>query len=73
MERIEEEIADRATAARTIAELGAEIASLKHLEELALRVRQASTDRKWDKLSRLLQDEDPPSLRRLDARRGYLG
>jgi hypothetical protein len=48
VERIEDEIADRATAARTIAELGAEIASLKHLEELALRVRQASTDRKWD-------------------------
>jgi len=58
VERIEEQIADQATAARTIAELGAEIGSLERLEELALRVRQAGTDRKWDELSRLLQDND---------------
>jgi SNF2 family DNA or RNA helicase len=58
VERIEEQIADQATAARTIAELGVEIGSLERLEELALRVRQAGTDRKWDELSRLLQDND---------------
>jgi len=58
VERIEEQIADQATAARTITELGAEIGSLGRLEELALRVRQAGTDRKWDELSRLLQDND---------------
>jgi len=57
VERIEEQIADRATAARSIAELRAEIVSLERLEELALRVRQAGTDRKWDELSRLLQDD----------------
>jgi len=57
VERIEEQIADRATAARTIAELRAEIGSLERLETLALRVRQAGTDRKWDELSRLLQDD----------------
>ena len=58
VERIEEQIADQATAARTIAELGVEIAALGRLEELAVRVRQAGTDRKWDELSRLLQDND---------------
>jgi len=58
VERIEEQIADQATAARTIAELGVEITSLGRLEELAVRVRQSGTDRKWDELSRLLQDND---------------
>jgi len=57
VERIEERIADQATASRTIAELGSEISSLQRLEELALRVRQAGTDRKWEELSRLLQDD----------------
>ena len=57
VERIEEQIADQATAARTIAELGAEISSLQRLEELSLRVRQTGTDRKWEELSRLLQDD----------------
>jgi hypothetical protein len=55
VERLEEEIADKATAARTIEELRKEIASLARLEELALRVRQSGTDRKWEELSRLLQ------------------
>src|SRR5205807_8857025 len=55
VERIEEEIADRATAARTVDELRKEIDALKGLEALALRVRQAGTDRKWEELSRLLQ------------------
>jgi len=58
VERIEEQLADQASAARTIAELGVEIGSLGRLEELAVRVRQAGTDRKWDELSRLLQDND---------------
>ena len=51
----EARVVDRASAARTIAELQAEIASLRHLTAAALRVRTARLDRKWDELSRLLQ------------------
>ncbi len=54
-ETTEEEVVDQATAARTIAELQAEIAQLSELENLALRVRRSSKDRKWDELSKLLQ------------------
>jgi len=56
-EATEEEVVDRATAARTIAELQAEIHQLSELETLALRVRRSSKDRKWEELSKLLQDE----------------
>ena len=51
----EARVADRASAARTVAELRAEIASLRRLTAAALRVRTARPDRKWDELSRLLQ------------------
>ena len=51
----EARVVDRASAARTIAELQAEIASLRKLTAAALRVRTARLDRKWDELSRLLQ------------------
>jgi len=57
VERAEERVVDLASAARTIAELKAEIASLSELELLALRVRQSGSDRKWDELSRLLQNQ----------------
>ncbi len=50
----EEEILDQATAARTIAELKAEIETLKGLESLALTVRRSGTDTKWCELSNLL-------------------
>jgi SNF2 family DNA or RNA helicase len=50
----EEEILDQATAARSIAELKAEIATLKHLESLALAVRRGGEDRKWRELASLL-------------------
>ena len=50
----EEEILDQATAARTIAELKAEIETLKGLESLALAVRRSGTDTKWCELSNLL-------------------
>ncbi len=56
IEVTEERVVDQATAARTIAELQAEIGMLTHLEEIALRVRQSGTDRKWDELSKLLQN-----------------
>jgi SNF2 family DNA or RNA helicase len=56
LEETEERVLDQATAARTITELRAEIELLRGLEKLALRVRQSGTDRKWDELSRLLQN-----------------
>ncbi len=56
LEETEERIVDQATAAQTIAELEAEIQILKRLEELALQVLRNGTDRKWDELSKLLQD-----------------
>jgi len=52
----EEEVVDLATASQTIAELQAEIHQLDELESLALRVRRSGKDRKWDELSKLLQN-----------------
>lgn len=57
VEETEEEVIDQATAARTIAELRIEIELLQKLETLALEVRRSQTDRKWEELSRLLQNE----------------
>ena len=56
-EATEEELVDRATAARTIAELKVEIALLQKLEKIALQVKLSGTDRKWEELSRILQNE----------------
>jgi len=56
IEAAEEKVVDQATAARTIAELESEIATLKRLEALAQRVRRSGTDRKWDELRHLLQN-----------------
>ena len=50
----EEEILDRATAARTLDELDAEIRSLKRLESLAGKVRARGEDKKWQELAGLL-------------------
>ena len=47
-------ILDQATAARSIAELKAEIDTLKRLEALALSVRRAGRDTKWRELANLL-------------------
>ena len=57
VEQLEEAVVDQASAAQTIAELRAEIETLKGLEYLALLVRTSGTDRKWEELSKLLQDE----------------
>ena len=46
VESAEQEVVDRASAARTIAELEAEIATLRRLEEIAFHVRNSKTDRK---------------------------
>lgn len=56
-EQLEEHVVDQASAAATIAELEAEIDTLKHLEQLADRVRVSGVDRKWDELSKMLQDD----------------
>ena len=56
LEQVEEQVVDQASAAATIAELEAEIRTLRKLEALALKVRASGTDRKWEELSRLLQD-----------------
>jgi superfamily II DNA or RNA helicase len=60
-ESFEETIVDQATAAQTIQELEAEIAILQALEEQARQLVHAGQDRKWDELSRLLQDT--PAMR----------
>ncbi|MCL5773961.1 MAG: DUF3883 domain-containing protein, partial [Firmicutes bacterium] len=57
IEKLEEEVIDQASAARTIAELEIEIESLKRLEDLALKVHRSGTDKKWEELSALLQGE----------------
>jgi superfamily II DNA or RNA helicase len=54
VEAAEEQILDQATAARTIAELQAEIETLMHLELLALDVRRGGQDKKWVELAELL-------------------
>src|SRR5579883_286424 len=56
-EATEEQIVDQASAARTIAELDAEIATLSGLEALALQVRRSGTDRKWEELASLLAQQ----------------
>lgn len=57
-EQMEEQVVDHASAAATIAELEAEIQTLKHLEKMANDVRVSGIDRKWDELSHLLQDNE---------------
>lgn len=57
-EAMQENVVDRASAAKTISELEAEIETLKHLEQSANNVRKSGVDRKWDELSRLLQDNE---------------
>jgi SNF2 family DNA or RNA helicase len=57
----EEEILDQATAARTIAELKAEIATLQRLEALAAAVRRSGEDRKWRELTSVLAEIFTPA------------
>ncbi|WP_283137533.1 helicase-related protein [Rhizohabitans arisaemae] len=58
LEKLEEEVIDASTAARTVEELDAELISLGALVELAARVHRSGQDRKWLELSRLLQDDE---------------
>jgi SNF2 family DNA or RNA helicase len=64
-EAAEEQILDSATAAQTLAELEAEIAILKDLEERALRLKLSGRDAKWRELESIL---DEPIM--LDATTG---
>ena len=54
LEATEEQVVDRATAARTRAELAAEIAVLAQLEQQAWKVKCSRTDRKWEELADVL-------------------
>ena len=56
IEDAEARILDQATAARSIAELKAEIETLKTLEGLALGVRRGGGDTKWRELAGLFSD-----------------
>ncbi len=62
-EDTEAQILDQATAAQSIAELKAEIETLKELEALALKVRRAGQDTKWRELAALLAAIFTPSGR----------
>jgi len=57
VETVEAEILDNATTALTIAELQAEIATLRVLEAMAYQVRCSGTDRKWEELASIIQDD----------------
>src|SRR5690606_12641525 len=54
LEQLENEVLDAATAARTAAELDAELAVLARLEEIAQQVRASGEDRKWQELRSLV-------------------
>ena len=58
VEAIQEEVMDSATAAMTVAELRAEIETLRELERMAYRVRHGGVDRKWEELATIVQDND---------------
>ena len=55
-ENLEETLVDQATAARTIAELEEEIVILQGLEQQAKAVVASGQDRKWEELSKILQN-----------------
>jgi superfamily II DNA or RNA helicase len=69
-ENFEEAVVDQATAAQTIHELEAEILILEQLEEQSRQVVHSEQDRKWDELSKLLQNT--PEMRDADGRQRKL-
>ncbi len=54
LEAIERDVLDHATAASTIAELQAEIESLKELQSMAVKIRRTGEDTKWRELANVL-------------------
>lgn len=69
-EKFEETVVDQATAAQTIHELELEIKILENLEEQAKKVVHSGQDKKWDQLSKLLQDT--PEMYDVDGRQRKL-
>jgi len=69
-ETLEETLVDDATAAKSIFELEAEIEILKGLEEQARGVVASGHDRKWDELSKILQNA--PEMRDSSGRQRKL-
>lgn len=69
-EQMEDDVVDTASAAATAVELDAEIAILRTLERKANDVRISGEDRKWEELSRLLQDDS--NMFGMDGRREKL-
>ncbi len=69
-ENFEQAVVDQATAAQTIQELEAEIVILEGLEEQARQVVHSGQDRKWDELSKLLQNT--PEMHDTDGRQRKL-
>ena len=69
-ENLEESLVDQATAARTIAELEEEVSILIDLENQARAVVASGQDRKWEELSRLLQND--PEMRDAGGRQRKL-
>ena len=69
-ENLEETLIDEATAAQTVAELEAEIVILAKLEEQAKAVVASGLDRKWDELSKILQNT--PEMRDAGGRQRKL-
>lgn len=57
LERLQDEFVDGASAAASVEELEAEISTLADLEAKARSLRDSGTDRKWEELSALLQDD----------------
>jgi hypothetical protein len=69
-ENLEETLIDEATAAKTVTELEAEIEILKRLENQARNVVASGQDRKWEELSKILQNS--PEMRDAAGRRWKL-
>lgn len=55
-EQTEARLIDEASASQTIGELSKEIQILKRLESLAADVKSGGSDKKWEELSKILQD-----------------
>jgi superfamily II DNA or RNA helicase len=69
-ENLEEKLVDQASAANTIAELEIEIETLHKVEGQARAVVTSGQDRKWEELSRILQND--PSMKDQAGRRRKL-
>jgi superfamily II DNA or RNA helicase len=65
-EALEEKLIDDATAAKSVTELESEIVILADLEAQAKAVKESGRDRKWDELSKLLQNT--PEMHDADGR-----